>query len=212
MCTVTHVRAGINMIGALVACSLIGSFCQNNVSAQEVLDDGDVGGDDKIMFPGGEEIDAINEIIEDLVKSEEFKSSNSSTNDADSSIVRTTTVLRGPVDHSIEVPLSGSCEGMEDGTKCNKKCKDYNCEPPFARCWQGHCKRLGRHPCDVTDSHSCCCGNCYKPTTDPENVCFQNYLNQSHKNKKKKTKKEKKSKTRKLNKFNSFLGKKYLIF
>ena len=40
------------------------------------------------------------------------------------------------MDHSIEVPLSGSCEGREDGTKCNKKCKDYNCEPPFARCWQ----------------------------------------------------------------------------
>ena len=94
MCTVTHVRAGINMIGALVACSLIGSFCQNTVSAQEVLDDGEVGGDDKIVFPGGEEIDAINEIIEDLVKSEEFKSSNSSTNDADSSIVRTTTGLK----------------------------------------------------------------------------------------------------------------------
>ena len=82
------------MIGALVACSLIGSFCQNTVSAQEVLDDGEVGGDDKIVFPGGEEIDAINEIIEDLVKSEEFKSSNSSTNDADSSIVRTTTGLK----------------------------------------------------------------------------------------------------------------------
>ena len=94
MCTVTHVRAGINMIGALVACSLIVSLCQNNVSAQEVLDVGEVGGDDKIVFPGGEEIDAINEIIEDLVNSEELKLTKSSTNDSDSSIVRTTTGLK----------------------------------------------------------------------------------------------------------------------
>ena len=82
------------MIGALVACSLIVSLCQNNVSAQEVLDVGEVGGDDKIVFPGGEEIDAINEIIEDLVNSEELKLTKSSTNDSDSSIVRTTTGLK----------------------------------------------------------------------------------------------------------------------
>ena len=94
MCTVTHVMAGINMIGALVASSLIVSLCQNNVSAQEVLDVGEVGGDDKIVFPGGEEIDAINEIIEDLVNSEDLKLTKSSTNDSDSSIVRTTTGLK----------------------------------------------------------------------------------------------------------------------
>ena len=93
MCTVTHAMAGINMIGALVACSLIVSFCQNNVSAQEVLDDGEVGGDDKIVFPGCGKIDAINE-IEDLVNSEESKLSNSPVNDSDSSIVRTTTGLK----------------------------------------------------------------------------------------------------------------------
>merc|ERR1711892_685204 len=168
--------------------------------AQEVIDDG---ADDIIVFPGGEDIEAINDIIEDLVNSEELESSTSPTNISVTSKAPLfkTIVLRGPVDFSLTLSVTQSCDGLPDGTKCTKKCKDYNCNPPFARCWQGHCKRLGRHPCDVTDNHSCCCGDCYKPTTDPENApCFQNFLFQRHKNQsRKKNGKAKISKKRRMN-------------
>ena len=88
-------------------------------------------------------------------------------------------VTRGPVDHSIVVSPASSCRGYEDGTKCIKRCIDLTCTSVLARyimtmsvywpltigyrCYEGHCKRFGHHPCDTSDNHSCCCGNCYLP-------------------------------------------------
>ena len=72
-CTATYV----SMICALGVSFLIASFIANIGIAQEVIDDG---ADDIIVFPGGEDIEAINDIIEDLVNSEELESSTSPTN------------------------------------------------------------------------------------------------------------------------------------
>merc|ERR1711879_821308 len=85
--------------------------------------------------------------------------------------------LRGPVDHSVVIPDGGSCQGQEDGTKCNKKCIDLTCSSILARCFQGQCKRFPNHPCDTSDNHSCCCGNCYLPKEHKENKpCFEHFL------------------------------------
>ena len=76
-------------------------------------------------------------------------------------------VLRGPVDHSIVVSAGASCSGYEDGTKCIKRCIDLTCTSLLARCYEGRCKRFGHHPCDTSENHSCCCGNCYLPKVVP---------------------------------------------
>ena len=47
-----------------------------------------------------------------------------------------TEVVRGPVNHSVIIPVDGSCLGQEDGTKCNKKCQDLTCSSVLARCFQ----------------------------------------------------------------------------
>ena len=80
-------------------------------------------------------------------------------------------VLRGPVDHSIVVSAGASCSGHEDGTKCIKRCIDLTCTSLLARCYEGRCKRFGHHPCDTSENHSCCCGNCYLPKVVPIVPC-----------------------------------------
>ena len=57
-----------------------------------------------------------------------------------------------------------NCEGFPDGTRCTKRCIHISCDPLFARCYKGHCKRQGHHPCDTTNTqtHPCCCGDCSK--------------------------------------------------
>eukprot|EP00090_Calanus_glacialis_P025367 TRINITY_DN3961_c0_g1_i1.p1 TRINITY_DN3961_c0_g1~~TRINITY_DN3961_c0_g1_i1.p1 ORF type:complete len:171 (-),score=36.71 TRINITY_DN3961_c0_g1_i1:152-664(-) len=126
------------------------------------------------------------------------------------SLEKTTRVLRGPVDHTVELVIHESCREWQDGTKCTKRCLDLSCDPVQARCWQGHCKRAGHHPCDMTDTHQCCCGDCSKATTDPVNAaCFQNFLNQKKKIKKKtkknKNKKESLKVQKEKNKFRSIV-------
>merc|ERR1712032_203741 len=88
-----------------------------------------------------------------------------------------TEVVRGPVNHALIIPVGGSCLGQEDGTKCNKRCQDLTCSSILARCFKDHCKRFPNHPCDTSDNHSCCCGNCYLSKDHKENLsCFENFL------------------------------------
>jgi len=112
-------------------------------------------------------------------------------------------VLRGPVNHTVELSTVESCVGWPDGTKCTKRCLDISCDPLQARCWQGHCKRSGRHPCDITGTHPCCCGDCNKDTTDPANhECFANFLHIKHEHPRKKKKKNIKTKKNDRSKIN----------
>ena len=67
----------------LLAGCFVGSLCLNIVTAQNVTED-----DDVIVFPGGDEIDAIIDIIKELVESEESTSSPS--NISSNSFIRTT--------------------------------------------------------------------------------------------------------------------------
>merc|ERR1719513_465707 len=114
------------------------------------------------------------------------------------SLENTTKVLRGPVNHTVELTIADSCVGWPDGTSCTKRCFHLSCDPLQARCWQGHCKRYGHHPCDITRTHPCCCGDCTKDTvsiaissililkdfnfqTDPANAnCFKEFLHIKH--------------------------------
>jgi len=121
-------------------------------------------------------------------------------------------VARGPVDHGsvVDYTSGGSCQDSHDGTRCVKHCakKHLNCDQDYARCWQGHCKRGGHHPCDTSHDHACCCGNCYLPKDHPDNLpCFEKWNSQVHQNTKKqknknrdkkKTKKNKKIKNKKV--------------
>ena len=75
------------MAVTLLAGCFVGSLCLNIVTAQNVTEDEGVD-DDVIVFPGGDEIDAINDIIKELVESEESTSSPS--NISSNSIIRTT--------------------------------------------------------------------------------------------------------------------------
>merc|ERR1712051_112259 len=106
------------------------------------------------------------------------------------------TFSRPQVDQGEELTILESCEGVADGTRCTKRCIHISCDPLQARCYKGHCKRGGFHPC-ITN-HPCCCGDCNKQMEDPENTqCFQQIQNLM---KKTKTKKNKKKTNRKKNK------------
>ena len=73
-------------VATQVSC-LVVIFSLNIVTTQNVTED-EVVDDDEIVFPGGDEIDAINDIITELVDSEE--SSISPSNISTNSIIRTT--------------------------------------------------------------------------------------------------------------------------
>ena len=80
--------------------------------------------------------------------------------------------------------------------------------------FQGHCKRYGHHPCDITRTHPCCCGDCTKDTvsiaissililkdfnfqTDPANAnCFKEFLHIKHEHERQKKKKKKNGKSK----------------
>ena len=60
-----------------------------------------------------------------------------------------------------ELTILETCEDVADGTRCTKRCVHWSCDPAFARCYQGHCKRAGHHPCNTASPlHPCCCGSC----------------------------------------------------
>ena len=62
-----------------------------------------------------------------------------------------------------ELTILETCEGVADGTRCTKRCVHWSCDPKFARCYKGHCKRAGHHPCNTASPlHPCCCGACDK--------------------------------------------------
>jgi len=75
--------------------------------------------------------------------------------------------LRGPVDPEVQLEAGQSCADWADGTRCRKACRGRGCREG-AHCWQGRCKRAGRHPC--SPDHPCCCGNCTKHTKHPDNA------------------------------------------
>merc|ERR1711997_476049 len=93
------------------------------------------------------------------------------------------------VDPEEELTILETCEGVADGTRCTKRCIHWTCDPKYARCYKGHCKRAGHHPCNTASQHPCCCGSCDKPMEDPENPeCFNNLQKLDRKKKKKKKK------------------------
>ena len=70
---------------------------------------------------------------------------------------------RPQVDPEQEMTILETCAGVADGTRCTKRCIHWTCDPKYARCYQGHCKRAGHHPCNTgSPSHPCCCGSCDK--------------------------------------------------
>ena len=68
------------MLFVLLICFAVRTSIQYSDTAEEVFAVSDDGSDTAIVFPGGEQINAINEIIEDLVNSPELISSPSTTN------------------------------------------------------------------------------------------------------------------------------------
>ena len=69
------------------------------------------------------------------------------------------------VDTEKELTIFESCKGEADGTRCTKRCVHWTCDPKFARCYEGNCKRAGQHPCNTSPQphiHPCCCGSCHK--------------------------------------------------
>merc|ERR1712037_14777 len=90
------------------------------------------------------------------------------------------------VDPEQELTILESCGGVADGTRCTKRCIHWTCDPKFARCYQGNCKRAGHHPCHTASPHPCCCGSCDKQMDDPENTECLNNLRKLTRNKKKK--------------------------
>jgi len=131
---------------------------------------------------GNLNIDALTQSEDALETSEEgseddYNYHDQEDNDYSISQGRSHVFLRGPVDPTRSLRWFESCRGVEDGTRCTKRCRDWSCTDT-ARCWQGKCKRGGYHPCDTTGEHSCCCGTCYKPKDHPENAaCFAAFLN-----------------------------------
>merc|ERR1711923_421639 len=91
-----------------------------------------------------------------------------------------------------ELTILETCEDVANGTRCTKRCVHWSCDPKFARCYKGHCKRSGHHPCNTASPlHPCCCGSCDKPMDDPENTeCFNNLQNMVTRKKKKKNKRK----------------------
>ena len=61
-----------------------------------------------------------------------------------------------------ELTILETCTGVADGTRCTKRCIHWTCDPKFARCYKGNCKRAGHHPCNTVSHHPCCCGTCDK--------------------------------------------------
>merc|ERR1719400_334377 len=96
---------------------------------------------------------------------------------------------RPQVDPEQEMTILETCEGVADGTRCTKRCIHWTCDPKYARCYQGHCKRAGHHPCNTgSPSHPCCCGSCDKLMDDPENTeCFNNIQKLERRRNKKKS-------------------------
>ena len=75
------------------------------------------------------------------------------------------TFSRPLVNSEEELTILETCEGVADGTRCTKRCVHWTCDPKYARCYEGHCKRAGHHPCNTAshpNPHPCCCGSCDK--------------------------------------------------
>merc|ERR1739848_967172 len=72
-------------------------------------------------------------------------------------------LTRPLVDPEEELTILETCTGVPDGTRCTKRCIHWSCDPKFARCYKGHCKRAGHHPCSTPSHHPCCCGSCENP-------------------------------------------------
>jgi|ERR1711874_721011 len=109
------------------------------------------------------------------------------------------TFSRPLVNSEEELTILETCEGVADGTRCTKRCVHWTCDPKYARCYEGHCKRAGHHPCNTAshpNPHPCCCGSCDKLMNDPENTeCFSNLQKLATKKKTKKSNRKVKTKT-----------------